>query len=164
MCSSDLTIIRIFRATKTTQIVDFEIQLKPLLDDVRIGGAENVKGYSGFTVRVRPPREMKILTEFNALAVDAVGTHSRWADITGQFSDSEQLSGIAILSHRSLPEFPPRWLLRFYGMQNVVYPGRDAIRLSAKSPLVLRHRLVIHRGNTDTARIADHQRVYELGP
>ncbi len=160
----ETTTIRVFHATETTQLVDFEIQLKPLLDDVRIGGAENVKGYSGFTVRVRPPRGMKIVTESDTLADDAVGTRSRWADVTGQFSDSEQVSGIAILSHRSLPEFPPRWLLRFYGMQNVVYPGRNAIRLSAKSPLVLRHRLVIHRGDTKEARIADQQRVYELEP
>lgn len=160
----ETTTIRVFHATETTQLIDFEIQLKPLLDDVRIGGAENVKGYSGFTVRVRPPREMKILTESTALDVDAVGTHSRWADVTGHFSDSDRLSGIAILSHRSLPEFPPRWLLRFYGMQNVVYPGRDAVRLSAESPLVLRHRLVIHRGDANKARIADHQRVYEMGP
>ena len=49
-------------------------------------------------------------------------------------------------------------------MQNVVYPGRNAIRLSAESPLLLRHRLVIHRGDAETARIADHQRVYELAP
>ena len=160
----ETTTIRVFHATETTQLVDFEIQLKPLLDNVRLGGAENDRGYSGFTVRVRPPRDMKILTELGALARDAVGTQSRWADVTGQFSDSEQLSGIAILSHSSLPEFPPRWLLRFYGMQNVVYPGRDPIPLSAKSPLVLRHRLVIHRGDAKEARVADQQRAYEIGP
>ncbi|HJN07917.1 MAG: PmoA family protein [Pirellulaceae bacterium] len=158
----ETTTIRVFHATETTQLVDFEIQLKPLLDDVRLGGAENDRGYSGFTVRVPPPREMKILTESDALAGDAVGTQSRWADVTGKFSDGEQLTGIAILSHRSLPEFPPRWLLRFYGMQNVVYPGRNPIRLSVKSPLVLRHRLMIHRGDAKEARVADQQRVYEL--
>jgi len=43
----------------------------------------------------------------------------------------------------------------------VVYPGRQPITLWADKPLVLRHRLVIHRGNVKKSRIPDHQKVYE---
>ncbi len=160
----ETTSIRLFRAAADTQLVDVEVQLTPLLDDVRLGGADNERGYSGFTLRVRPPRSMTIKTDSDTLSDDAVGSHSRWIDVSGQFSAGERRSGIAVLSHPSLAEYPPRWLLRFYGMQNVVYPGRRPIRLSAESPLVLRHRLVIHRSDAAGARIADHQRAYQQTP
>ena len=157
----EITTIRLFHALEDTQYVDFTIRLKPLLPDVRIGGSENERGYSGFTVRVGPPDEMQIVDTGGLLSEDAVGTYARWADVSGRFSTGDAMSGIAILSHPSLREFPPRWLLRHYGMQNVVYPGREPIELSDEELLVIRHRLVLHRGDNQQARIADHQAVYE---
>ena len=94
---------------------------------------------------------------------DAVQTASRWADVSGSFAKGK-ISGVGLLSHPSLAQFPPRWLLRHYGMQNVAYPGRNPVVLSRKKALVIRHRLVLHRGDAEEARIADHQRVYELTP
>ena len=157
----EITTIRLFHALEDTQYVDFAIRLKPLLPDVRIGGSENERGYSGFTVRVGPPDEMQIVDTGGLLSEDAVGTHARWADVSGRFATGHATSGIAILSHPSLREFPPRWLLRHYGMQNVVYPGREPIELSDEELLVIRHRLVLHRGDNQQARIADHQTAYE---
>ncbi len=157
----EITTIRLFHALEDTQYVDFTIRLKPLLSGVRIGGSENKRGYSGFTVRIGPPDEMQIVDTSGLLSEDAVGTHARWADVSGRFSTGDATSGIAILSHPSLREFPPRWLLRHYGMQNVVYPGREPIELSDEELLVIRHRLVLHRGDNQQARIADHQAVYE---
>ncbi len=157
----ETTQIRLFHATKDSQYIDFQISLRPLLEDVKIGGAENSRGYSGFTVRVKPPDDMKIVDAKGPLSEDRIGTASAWADVSGRYGKNDALSGIAILSHPSLPEFPPRWLLRYYGMQNVVYPGREPITLSRKRPLVLRHRLVVHRGDAHTARIQDHQTAFQ---
>lgn len=157
----ETTSIRVFRALAKTQIIDFEIALKALLPEVKIGGAENSRGYSGFTVRVKPPGDMRIVDASGLLTEDAVNQVSRWADVSGRFGDGNPVSGIGILSHPSLPEFPPKWLLRRYGMQNVVYPGRQAVALSRTKLLVLRHRLVLHGGDASAARIADQQRVYE---
>jgi hypothetical protein len=160
----ETTRIRLFHAMANFQYIDFRIQLKPLVEDVRIGGSDNVKGYSGFTARIRPPREMAITDESGRIAKDAVGTRSRWADVSGQFGKATDVSGIAILSHRSLPEFPPKWLLRHYGMQNIAYPGRNPITLSAKTPLVLRHRLMLHHGEMKSATLSSHQQAYQLLP
>ncbi|MCA9121803.1 MAG: PmoA family protein [Planctomycetaceae bacterium] len=157
------TRIQVFREKGDVQYVDFTIQLTPLVPDVKIGGSEDAKGYSGFTVRVKPPTDMIIRDERGVLDDDAVQSTSTWSGVSGSFGD-QGLSGIAILSHPSLTQFPPRWVLRHYGMQNVAYPGREPIALSAEQPLVIRHRLVIHRGTTDQARIMDHQRTYELTP
>lgn len=160
----ETTVIRVFRATDQNQSIDFHITLKPVLPDVKIGGAENVKEYSGFTVRVKPPQQMKISIATEKLSDDGRGIRTPWSDISGLFGDHEKTSGVAILSHKSLPEFPPRWLLRYYGMQNVIYPGRHPVALDPKQPLVLRHRLLIHRGNADTAKIAAQQTNYQQNP
>lgn len=157
------TRIRVYRAVGDIQYVDFTIQLTPLVADVKVGGSEDIKGYSGFTVRVKPPADMVIRDANGILESDAVQSTSPWAGVSGSFGEGK-ISGIAILSHPSLTQFPPRWVLRHYGMQNVAYPGREPIALSAEQPLVIRHRLVLHRGDTQSARIADHQRTYELTP
>ena len=74
------------------------------------------------------------------------------------------MSGLSILCDKRLPEFPPKWLLRFYGMQNVAYPGRDAVPLPRKRPLVLRHRLDVHKGDRSAARSSDQQAAFQAAP
>ncbi|MEX0818564.1 MAG: PmoA family protein, partial [Pirellulaceae bacterium] len=160
---AEQTRIRVFRAVGDVQYVDFTIQLTPLVTDVKIGGSEDVKGYSGFTLRVKPPSDMVIHDANGILENDAIQTTSAWADVSGSFAPGKT-SGVAILTHPASPEFPSRWVLRHYGMQNVAYPGREPVLLLPDKPLVIRHRLVLHRGNTQQARIADHQRIFECVP
>ncbi|MBO09824.1 MAG: hypothetical protein CMJ68_03590 [Planctomycetaceae bacterium] len=150
---------RVFHAVGETRHIDFRIRLSALLKDVKIGGSENVKGYSGFTVRVKPPMEMQIQDRRGRVDADAVGSTSPWADISGRFGGRAIRSGVSILCDKRLPEFPPKWLLRFYGMQNVAYPGRLAVRLEQEHPLILRHRLVVHRGAG--ARPSEQQRAFQ---
>jgi hypothetical protein len=155
------TVIRVFRSTENYQTIDFQISLRALVPYVRIGGAENSRGYSGFTVRVHPPEDQIISDADGPLTEDRIGTNSAWADVSGTFSGNTRITGIAILSHPSLREFPPKWLLRHRGMQNVVYPGRHPIDVSQEKPIVLRHRLLIHRGNVSEANVALQQKKYE---
>lgn len=157
----ETVVIRVYHAFFDAQYIDFEIQLKPLLPDIRIGGSEDVKGYSGFTVRVKPPADMKITDANGILSEDGLHRVSTWADVSGGFGKNSGATGISILAHPSLPEFPPKWLLRHYGMQNVLYPGREAVALSADKPLTLKHRLVIHRGDAKQSRVAEHQLLYQ---
>ena len=59
-------------------------------------------------------------------------------------------SGLTILCHKSSPGYPQRWILRRKGSaQNPVYPGRHPVPLSREKPLVLRYRLIIHRGDVN---------------
>ena len=155
---------RVFHCVGDARHIDFRIRLSALLDEVKIGGSENVKGYSGFTVRVKPPRQMAIHDRRGLLKQDSVGAQSPWADISGRFGDGEAVSGLSILCDKRLPEFPPKWLLRFYGMQNVAYPGRNAVPLPRKRPLVLRHRLVVHKGDRSAARSSDQQAAFQAAP
>ena len=71
------------------------------------------------------------------------------------------MSGLAILCHRSLPGYPQRWILRRAGsMQNAVYPGQEPVTLSREEPLVLRYRLIVHRGNAQQVDLNKLQAQY----
>lgn len=154
--------IRVFRTTAGTRHIDFRLELKAVLKGVRIGGSENVKGYSGFTVRMRPPAGMVIHDAGGRLGGDRVQTASHWADISGRFGKSDAMTGLSILCHPSYPESPPRWLLRHYGMQNVAWPGRVAVPLRRGQAVVLRNRLILHRGDFAESKAAVRQQGYRL--
>ena len=156
--------IRVFRSTPDSQVVDFHVRFQALVDGIRIGGSENPRGYSGFTVRVHASPDGRIHDRSGIQEGDRVGESSPWADYSGSFGLGGMISGIGMLTHPSYPEFPPRWLLRHYGMQNVAFPGRHPVDLPRGQPLDLRHRLVIHRGGFEEAEIARHQEVYEMVP
>lgn len=157
---AETTWIRLYPRLAQMQFIDFTISLRALKDDVRIGGSEDKKGYSGFTVRVAPPESMTITDESGVLKKDGMHNRSRWADVSGSFGEGDGQSGMAILNHSSLPEFPPKWLLRHYGMQNVLWPGREPAPLSRKKPLTLRHRLMIHNGTAEETCLTEQQAWY----
>ena len=96
--------------------------------------------------------------EHGNTAVDA----GPWIDFSGTFGDTDEVSGVAILCHPSLPEFPSKWILRNKAsMQNAAYPGRVPVPITRARPLDLRYRLIIHRGDEKQARIAQRQAEYE---
>jgi hypothetical protein len=158
----ETTVIRVHRASEGKRKIDFEINLLALENDLRIGGSEDDKGYGGFSPRIRLPEDIRIVgrngaVEPQILSVDA----GPWLDFSGSFQ-AGKVSGVAILTHPSVPGFPQRWILRkSKSMQNPVYPGRTPVLLSREKPLVLRYRLVIHRGDAQQARIDQLQREYE---
>ncbi len=145
----ETTTIRVYRAQDDIRKVDFQINLLALADNVRIGGSEDEKGYGGFTTRIRLPDGLSFTgsdgpVEPKTLSVEA----GPWLDFSGNFDKDDKVSGLSILCHNSLPGYPQRWILRRKGSaQNPVYPGRHPILLSREKPLVLRYRLITHRGS-----------------
>lgn len=141
------------RSRDGNRVIDFRIKLTALEQNVRIGGSDNVKGYGGFSPRLRLPKDIRFTAEYGEVepqrtVVDA----SRWMDLSGTFnrtkSDQENvIDGVTILCHPSLPGFPQKWILRkARSMQNPVFPGRTPIALPTDEPLDLRYRLIVHRG------------------
>ena len=49
-------------------------------------------------------------------------------------------------------------------MQNPVYPGNQAAPLPRGEPLILRYRLVIHRGDASRINLDELQAAYEKEP
>jgi len=146
----EISTIRIHRAMQDFRFIDFEISLLALADEVRIGGSDNAKGYGGFSTRIKLPPDIvftarKGVVQPQTLALEA----APWMDFSASFSDPQAAkSGLTILCHQTTPHYPQPWILRKKNsMQNPVFPGRQAIDLSRTDPLILRYRLVIHKGD-----------------
>jgi hypothetical protein len=142
--------------------IDFEIALRAVAPGIRIGGSEDPKGYGGFSVRVRMPEGLTFAGEGGPVTPEELQVEAGpWVDVSAPYGKDGARSGVAILVHPSSPGFPQPWILRQRGsMQNPVFPGREAVDVPADRALVLRYRLVVHRGAASTADIQGWQTAY----
>jgi len=147
--------IRVHETEAETRLIDFDIEILALVDGLRLGGSNDVKGYGGFSTRIVLPRDIEMsdangpVTPRNT-AVPA----GDWIDFAGTFGKAP--SNFAIFVHPSHPGHPRKWILRKAGSaQNLAYPGREPIAISTKTPLLLCYRVVLHKG-------ADLDRLFRL--
>jgi hypothetical protein len=158
----ETTTMRVHRVQKDMRKIDFEIKLLALEEGMRLGGSEDAKGYGGFTTRIKLPDGLSFTgtdgpVEPKNLSVEA----GPWLDFTGKLGAGDNINGLTILCHNSSPGYPQRWILRRKGSaQNPVYPGRHPVSLSTKKPLILRYRLIIHRGELSRGKIDKLQEEY----
>jgi hypothetical protein len=148
--------IAVYPAHGAYRVIDFGIQLFPVLDSMKLGGSLDEKGYSGFSLRLKLPDDIRFLTKAGEvqaqnLAVDG----GPWMDFRGSFDGkSAAQSGVAVFCHPSNPGYPQPWIIRSEkSMQNPAFPGREPVTLP-KEGLKLQYRVVIHDGSVDGARIA----------
>ena len=126
------TSIIVYKRESNIRIIDFEIALKSLVEGVQIGGADDEKGYGGFCVRVKLPESLVFTSENGRVIPQNLQIKSGpWMDFSAIFGTNGDMSGLAILCHPSTPNYPAPWILRQKAsMQNIVFPGRERIRLS----------------------------------
>jgi len=158
----ELTTIRVHGAASDRRAIDFEISLTAAEEHVRIGGSEDIKGYGGFSPRIRLPDGLTFLTDWGIAKPQTTSVDpSPWLDMTAAFGDDDTRSGVTILSHPSVPGFPQRWILRQKrSMQNPVFPGREAVALPTDCPLTFRYRMILHRGEASASRIREWQAAF----
>ena len=155
------SVTRVHRAAQGIRKIDFHQQLTALVDGVEIGGSEDAKGYGGFSYRVVMPPDIRFTGAQGVVTPteNAVGA-SPWMDVSGTFGGSGK-SGLTVLTHPSTTGFPQPWILRARGsMQNAVYPGRQAVAIPRDRPVILRYRIVLHRGELAAADIGRLQAEY----
>jgi len=155
------SVTRVHRGEGTIRKIDFHQQLTALVDGVEIGGSEDAKGYGGFSYRVVMPPDIRFTGAQGIVtpAENAVSP-SPWMDVSGSYGASGK-SGLTVLTHPSTSGFPQPWILRARGsMQNAVYPGRQPVALPRDRPVILRYRLVLHRGELAPADIERLQAEY----
>ncbi len=135
--------------------IDFEISLFALADNLQIGGADNEKGYSGFSARIILPDDVKFsgpageITPVK-LAVESDG----FVNISGAFGKNGTQAGMVIVDNPQNPMYPQKWILRREkSMQNPVFPGKDPVVVPTKEPLVLKYSLLIYTGELSTKKI-----------
>ena len=156
------TAITVYPTTRNTRIIDFEIALLALVPEVRIGGSNDDKGYGGFSARIKMPDGLIFTGESGTVTPQRLQISAgSWMDFSAPYEKSGELSGLTILCHPSLPNFPQPWILRQKkSMQNPVFPGEKPISLSMDKPIILRYRLVLHKGDANVSEITKWQAEY----
>jgi hypothetical protein len=146
--------IRLYRTENQIRIVDFTIRINALVEELKIGGSNDDKGYGGFSTRIPLPDELQ-MTDTNGevipqrIAVPA----GDWINFSGTFG--KQKSGFAVFIHPSNPGESRQWILRKKGScQNVAYPGREPVPVTTGIPLDLKYRVVLHK-NADLDKLYD---------
>ncbi len=155
------SVTRVHQAEGPTRKIDFHLQLTALVDGVEIGGSDDAKGYGGFSPRVVMPPDIRFTGAQGVVTPieNAVGA-SPWMDVSGSYGKSGK-SGLTVLTHPTTTGFPQPWILRARGsMQNAVYPGRQPSAIPRDRPVILRYRLVLHRGELAAADIERLQGEY----
>jgi hypothetical protein len=152
--------IIIHSAKEQYRIIDFDIMLRALKDNLKIGGSDDAKGYGGFSLRFILPNDIRFFGgDQEVMAQELSVPAGPWLDFYGSF-DGQNLpeSGVAVFSHPSNPGHPQPWILRKEkSMQNPAFPGRVPVELS-KGGLRFQYRVVIHRKDINRE---DIERLYE---
>jgi hypothetical protein len=148
-------VLQFYPVEKGVRKLDFDLTFMALVDSVFIGGSEDEKGYGGFSARIKLPDGMVFTGNDGAVTPRNLQVDTGpWLDVTGPLGPDSTLSGVTILSHRSNPGHPQKWILRNKrSMQNIVYPGREPVALLKDRPLELRYRLLIHRGTLSIPQV-----------
>jgi hypothetical protein len=138
---NEYVVIRAYRQTGSTRIIDFNIRLTALKDSITIA-TRLANSYGGFCVRMQTPQQQQI-----SFYTDTAGNKVRaWSDLSGIFQGNQSRSGLMILQHKDNPEYPGAWA-HYDNLSWVqpTFPTPDTrYALKKGEPLVLRYRLVIH--------------------
>jgi Methane oxygenase PmoA len=155
------SVTRVHRAEGAIRKIDFHQRLMALVDGVEIGGSEDAKGYGGFSYRVVMPSDIQFTGAQGVVTpIENAVSPSPWMDVSGSYGPSGK-SGLTVLTHPSTTGFPQPWILRARAsMQNAVYPGRHPVAIPRDRPVILRYRIVLHRGELAAADIGRVQAEY----
>ena len=136
--------------------IDFQIKLLALDEELRIGGSEDKKGYSGFSVRCKMPKDLIFSGPAGKVTPEVEQVQSEgYINLMGSFGENGGKSGIVIADSPGNPDYPQPWILRKKNsMQNVVWPGKEAVLLSCTDPLVLNYSLLIYSGKLNDKKIS----------
>ena len=148
------TNIKVYASTEHYRIIDFDIRLHALVDNLKIGGSDDEKGYGGFCLRLKLPKDISFISQGKTVTpTETAVTAGPWMDITGSLEGiTGQQSGIAVFANVDRKMQQP-WILRSVtSMQNVPYPGRTPIPLT-KQGIQLKYRVVVHDDKLNLAEI-----------
>ncbi len=154
--------------------IDFDITLEATVGPVRFGDTK--EGSFGVrvaeTLAVDSKQGGKIVNSQGQRDAEAWGKRASWVDYFGPVN--HETVGIAILNHPSSFRYPTYWHVRTYGLYAAnpfgekSFKGRSgddgSYTLPAGEKLVLRYRLLFHRGDWQQARIAQLYADYAKGP
>ena len=162
---NETTMIRVHPREGNLRKLDFDIRLVATQPKTRMGGAENAKGYGGFSTRIKLPEDIQFTGQDGTVTPQRTPVIAgTWLDMSAKF-DGKTPSGVTVLCHPQSMGYPQPWILRKKkSMQNPVWPGQKPRVLSTQKPAILRYRLVLHEGKASTDSITQWNKAYCLLP
>ena len=160
---SEHTTITVHLLQDSIRRIDFIISLMALVPGVEIGGSDDEKGYGGLCARLKLPKDLTF-TSANGKITPQLGRIKAgpWMDFSASFGRKGETCGVAILCNLKTPNYPAPWILRSEtSMQNIVFPGRNRIKLSMDEPVILYYRMIVHSSNTKNINLFKLQTEYE---
>ena len=124
--------------------IDFTIELRALEYNLLLGGSDDVKGYGGFSIRMKTNESTQFTDQFGK----KVKPQNEAIEIGPlvDISNKEMKTGVTIISWPQNPG-DVKWILRqTKSMQNCAWPGRKPVAISVIQPTVLKYTLIIHKG------------------
>jgi len=150
--------LKVLSADETGRAIDIEIVLEAVGGPLELRGApDQNKGYGGLCLRGAPLFTGAVMTtDKGPLEKDVTNIPYRWADI------STPERGVAIFVSPDHPGSPLQWLIRnsYAGVLNPSWPGNETTVLEPGSPVSLRYRIYIHRGDAVSGRVEQAYSAY----
>lgn len=149
------TIINIHKSVNNYRKIDFEISLLALEEELKIGGSEDEKGYSGFSARIVLNDDLEFAGQHGIVELQNTAIQSNdYIDISGNIGVKGKKGGIIIIDNPDNPQYPQPWILRSKNsMQNIVFPGNKLYPVSTIKPLVLKYSLLVYSGKLSPKKI-----------
>lgn len=155
------TKIIVHKSTGQYRAIDFDIHLFALVNNLKIGGSDDAKGYGGFCLRLKLPTDISFVSDNKVIiSMETAISAGPWMNFTGSFDGSSMpKTGVAVFCSQPAGEQQP-WILRKEkSMQNIPYPGRTPITLSKKG-WTLKYRIIIYNGEMSSAELEKLYRQY----
>jgi hypothetical protein len=151
----EITNIVIHPAIGNSRKIDFEIRLEALEEGLKIGGSTEGKGYSGFSLRMVLPDDIRFAGPAGEIKPELAAVKSEaYVNISGSIGENGSKGGIVIIDSPENSGYPQSWILREKNsMQNVVFPGRVCIPVAINKPLVLKYSLLVYSGKLSDNKI-----------
>lgn len=135
--------------------IRIEISLRSLVDNLKLGGSDDEKGYGGFSVRMKLPDDIRFFGENCEIEPKNEAVEGgNYVNITGQVGKNGNNGGVLVYAHPENQASPQTWILRKKNsMQNAVFPGRTPIGLKKHAPLNLSYTLILYSGKVNEKKI-----------
>lgn len=158
---SEQASVKVNEITDSIRIIDFEIKLQALVDEIKIGGSNDAKGYGGFSLRIKMPDDLTFISDSEKVIPEELQIEAGpWMNFSAKF-DNENLSGLTLFCHPSTPGYIQNWILRQNrSMQNIVFPGSELVPILKDEPTVLHYRLILHKGESSKSEIEKWENDY----
>ena len=153
------TTINFFPQKKNYRIIQFTISLKALVEHMKLGGSDDVKGYGGFSVRMKLPEDVSFTSSNGKVEPENEAiTAGDYMNISGSLAKNGGHGGVIIYSNNDFPTADD-WILRkARSMQNAVWPGRNPVAISTTDPTVLKYAVVLYSGEINEQRVVKELR------